>query len=546
MTSQKHYSIPGFPILTEARIGRLPNSESVGTALMELYQHSKNYWGHGQVYSYSAPGLTWSDQSEDAPSGSPIVVPDYYWDRPGDSRWPIILCSPRKDDSAHMARRLGGVFAPWRSVPYFDEALGTVTVPARITWEADYDTITGIQTLWQSGSTEPDDWYTSDRTHMGIDVQTTSTPEFHQLYNFNGPDLAFDSSMSEDLVLWYEPGNFAVLSKSTAVHRTGRTQSLQIKKSTTNLPYAIAPAVYCSGDLRNGSEYRVKVYARGDGTAAPLLKDGNGDTLVTGTSSTDWQFMDSGWFVNTGNHIRLASSSTSTDDSVYFSDLKVVERGRFGYNPHPSGQFTVGFLRTERMRVAALSVWTMPDLNLYDEEAVILPDHVRAGEPIRGYSATGRPSLGDLQYRRGYGGLAESAANNNDLERNTRRCLLQSGHPIGIRTVADAYVNLRGGENSYFKVKPRNLKNLSASTGIKAHPAFYATGEGAVRFTSIETSDTWEMGVDGEALYTDVDQEFLIAAGGDRIQIDFQAAVDSEMTLNTFSLWEGSYDDTDA
>jgi len=535
---QGNYSSSGVPRTSEARIGKMPSSARVGTAANALHQYARNYWGQGQIYSYLGPGISHADTSMTSASGASVLVPDYDWDRLPEQRFPVLLSNAPKVDTAHPARRLGGILQPWRAVPYFDEAYGRVTTPSRITWEADCGDLTGEQTLWEAYTNFPENWWNPEQLFNGIGVAAGAEPQTFTLFNFNGPNLAIDGDMQEDNLFWYTPGNNAVLSKNDTVFRPGHTLSLKIAYGTTSLPFAYAPTVGSNARLRQGAEYRVKVWCRGP--TVPSLRDGGGTLLATGTSSEDWQFLDSGWFVNGGNHIMLCSAATGGPNAVYFSDLDIRERGRFGYNPDADGGFSVGFIRADRCRVAGLNIWTMPDTRLYDDEARILSEHVRAGEPIRGYETSGRPSIGTLEHLRSYGGELSIDGYHDDLERTTRRCLLQSGHPIGISTESATYENLRGYE-SFFKVWPRNLQNLDAATGVKAHPAFYASGEGSILLTSTTGADTWEIEVDGEGLYSDIDQSFLVAAGGDQVKIEVKAATGSRMTVHTYSIWEGPY-----
>lgn len=111
----------------------------------------------------------------------------------------------------------------------------------------------------------------------------------------------------------------SVLSKSTTNPHTG-TQCLNIAYDGAN-----ASGFAYQGVLVVGNVYRIRGYARGDGTAIPKVYD-TGTLLWTGTSSSTWQYFDI-VRVAAGAQIHLRCENLNTGLSVGFDDITITAGG---------------------------------------------------------------------------------------------------------------------------------------------------------------------------------------------------------------------------
>ena len=270
------------------------------------------------------------------------------------------------------------------------------------------------------------------------------------------------------------------------------------------------------------------------------------ETLATGTSSTTWQSFHAS-FTADANVIKFEATTSTSSQFCNFDQVFLREKGKFMYQPDGDGEFSVGFLKYDRMRIAALSIFTAPDRPaLTEEQAIVTQNDVAPGRAIRGYTGSGQGSIGDLQYLAGQGG---SDYDIDDVERVTRRCLLQSGHPRGLSTQeSSSYENIRGGNNSYFRVVPRNLTGKT-SGNVSTIPCLYGYCQGAsissayVKYTALTSGDTWtyEITSDAPALWGDM-TTLDVAATGDFLKIEVKAPPNGTIVLRSYSLWEDSYD----
>lgn len=520
-----------WPINRSAATIGYPAKSFDAHELRSNFNYLADFIGHGQIYTFSGPG-----PGSDNNFGN--TYPDYDWrDKYGlYQTFPVILAGAPKRDASNPSRRLSGVLLPWRTVPgYYQDYCNR---PAIIDWKHLDSGVTCYRNLYRGNAMSPDRWDEIDQ--YSTLVQREPIP----LRDNTGPNIVIDTDMGYPVLdYFWTAGNDASITKDTTYKVTG-DQSLKVRCTGTTNPYAEGPYLNGELDLVAGRDYTISSYVRGDGFATPIIVCG-GFTIASGAATAQWQLIQADFTASYGSVLLMGSTST-TDRAVWFDGVKIMERGRFQYTPDDEGLFTVGFLRTDRIRVAALSVWTAPDLELTDDQAIVQESDLMPGRAIRGYTGTGQPSLGDLEYGLGQGGTSYDI---DDVERNTRRVLLQSGHPTGIGTyLTGSYYNIRGGQASYFKITPRNLKGETSGT-ISTIPCLYGECHGAsmgtpakVKYTALTSGDTWELFItsDTPALWYDT-ARLEVASIGDKIKIELQAPEDGWIKIGAYSLWEDTY-----
>jgi hypothetical protein len=104
---------------------------------------------------------------------------------------------------------------------------------------------------------------------------------------FPWPSQLVDADMENSGVSDWGAGNSAILTKEASTRaRDSGTQVLRVTKGALNNPYAFQ-------DLTTGNIYKIRGWARGDGSKNPWLLGNSGATVLwTGTSSTEWQYFD--------------------------------------------------------------------------------------------------------------------------------------------------------------------------------------------------------------------------------------------------------------
>lgn len=525
-----HTSKPPWANRLIARIGTAPNSYHA-KVLRELASYNRDYWGHGQVYTFTGPGHD---------TGISMMNPDHdhYQEYGEHVEFPVILHSSPKTDTTNAHRQLCGVLMPWYMVPhwYLDHYPQDYV---KVSWRHLYDSVTVNRQLYRGATTYPNNWATQNNPRRIV------YPHFIRLHNYKTPNMFIDWDCRTSGVtnLW-DDGNSATLTKDSTKSHSG-PKSLKIARTGVNNPYASGPMIFNDAQIVAGADYFMSVHCAGDGNAYPQIKCG-GDTLGTGTSSTSWQQITS-TFTAGGTTLDFYAVTSTGTEYCNFDSFYLHELGKFRYEPDSSGEFTVGFIRVERMRVAALSIFTAPDQPLTDAQAIVTAEDVAPGRAIRGYTGTGQGSIGDLEYLAGKGGAAYDV---DDVERDTRRCLFQSGHPQGISTIeSSSYVNIRGGFDSYFKVTPRNLTG-KASGNVSTIPACYGYCQGAgvanqayVKYTALTSGDTWtyEITSDTAAIWGDM-TTLDVNATGDYVKVEYKAPPNGYIVMRSYSIWEDSYD----
>jgi len=516
-----------------AKITGLPESIDAQN-LLDTCNYLSDFCGHYQVYTYSGPG-----PGTDGSLGG--IVPDYdFYDDFGLYQdFPIILHSSPKRDIANPYRRLTGVLIPWRVVPgYYKDYCNK---PSRVLWNHLDKGVSADREIYRGKTFYPQNWMDVDQWSL-----LRNPPVMILRDCVASPDggICIDGHMEYPITdgFWIS-GNSASISKDTSTYHSG-TQSLKVMHNGTDLPYAQGIFLNETQQIKTGCDYTVSIWVKSDGASLSRIICGS-DVIVTGSASTAWQELTAD-FTAGGSDLKLQAVTSTITNHCWFDDLIISEKGRFQYTPDVDGLFTVGHLRIDRMRVAALSVFHAPDLTLSDDQPFGRVEDFAKARAIRGYTGTGQPSLGDLEYGIGQGGTSYDV---DDVERCTRRCLLQSGHPTGISTyLTGSYYNIRGGNDSYFKITPRNLKGETSGT-ISTIPCLYGECHGAsmgtpakIKYTALTSGDTWELYItsDTAALWYDT-ARLEVRSTGDKVKIEVQAPEDGWIRVKTYSLWEDSY-----
>jgi hypothetical protein len=508
----------------------MPPWTSIAQQIRDMSAFLRQHLGEGQVYTYSGPGRS-------LPSYD--MSPDYdYTEKFGEPvKFAVILHSPPKADGSFLDRQLTGAILPWKVVPK-NNSFGFCELPATVKWRHLSDGVTVDRTIFRSAAEWPGNWSDVNGSLPSAKIGVI------QLGGYQTGNLFEDGQMEYGVGLWkfWKAGDASAVLKDT-VNFHGGIRSLPV---TADKGWISGPWILGTEKVMEiGADYAIQGWYRGDGTCYPTVVCG-AVTLATGTTSTDWQAFFAS-FVATDDVIKFTCNGGAGEDQVNFDDVSMLEHGKMAYTPDAGGDFTVGFLTVDRMRVAALSLWTTPDNpTLTDAEAIVTKGQLNEGKAIRGYTGTGVPSIGDLEHAMGTGELDAD-----DVERATRRCLLQSGHPRGlVTTESGAYYNIRGGQESSFLVWPRNLLGKPTGSNVSTVPCLYGYCGGAaegneayVKMTALTSGDSWEYEInsDTEALWTDANR-LDIDAAGDSVKIEVKAPPDGYIVIRSYSLWEDSYD----
>ena len=538
----------------QCQTGRLAHAE-IGQELQRCWEYNTKHRPGAQIIAHSAPDWTWEDATY------PEINP--HWDCEETvgrvPKYPIISMTAPKDDSSVPYRQLGGVVIPHCVVPYFDEAYGHVTYPARITFESEIDGEGPYErTIYETGHMSPGDWFSPEALNIGGGVPSIPfsrrNMEPIELYNHVSQNLAWDGPCEFDHLYYFGVGNSAgCFAKDTTYYNRG-SQSLKVEDVGTQNPYVKYPQIPGTPDgfaLTEGRTYRVSARVRSDGSASAALCDSDSYDIAIGTTSTSWHTIE-GTFVSTGDHIMLRAYTSITGDAVWFDDIQIREVSPFAYDPDSSGEMVVNYLRTYRMRIGAMSIWEMPDCPPTNDELVFGEKAFSPGQAIRGYTSGARPSIGDIEDRTGHGGA--SAMTMEDAERATRRCFFQITHPYGICTNNTSYVNLRGGAigagpDSQFWIKPRNLLGLSSSYEQTQRCAIVVStlnagvgNEWAVKFTAANSGDTVTFGSQYEQDWDFFSSTIDTRITGDYVKIEVKAPSGGYIWIHNACMFEGRWD----
>ena len=236
-----------------------------------------------------------------------------------------------------------------------------------------------------------------------------------------------------------------------------------------------------------------------------------------------------------------AGASKTYGDRIRFDPVQLYDE--FTYDPQ-NGIFQVKRLSIEACQVASVTIWAGPDKSLSDSQIDIKPEDVASGKVIRGYTGTGRPSVGDLFHLQG--SLSDTA---DDIERVTRRCMMQIGTAYGFYAGASLSNHRVYGSDHEFRVRGRvNSDIFNIDTG-QILPAFVITGtEGAqitVTNSTATTNTTWTYtipagGISNPTLIAPTDGTGTIdlIVGDNLCYIEVDTGAGDEIVIYTSSLWE--------
>lgn len=535
--AKKHYTTPLDLALSAANNGRVPSFQAVGNPLVQQWNYLRNYLQGQQIFTYSGPGLTMKEDDEVRPH----MNPGARWEPNTDPCYEVILHAPPKADTSNPLRQLYGVILPWHIVPHHCRMVDMVTVPAQVTWEADRGASTDEQTIWIS-TAHSSNW---QRSRAYYDLPTDGSNLIH-LYNYTRRNVIYDEDMNMDHTLcWAESYRGAVEKVTSSPTPYSGTYCLKVNNDSADAhAQTIIPGAVLAGPTRDGAQYRLKARVHGDGYCVPRLYS-NATLIASGAATASWQTID--WTDFEADDTRLTLlSDYSAGGSGYcaFDNIQMEEKGTFKYEPDSSGEFTVGKIRTSRIRVAAMGIWQCPDHVLETAQAELIHQYFQPGKAIRAYDATGDLSLGKMIRRMG-----DDDLDDDDVERMTRRCVLGFGHPTGIGTTETSYVNIRNDADSWFIIETRNLLNRSGASSARVMPAVVAYADGAsggnpayVKITSYNSgsADTWTYEItDSGGLYGGVSAGYLeVTAGIDKVKIEIEAPTSGAVWLKTATLWE--------
>lgn len=522
-----HRSNPAvFPSGTNRYIGASP---WFGGQHYEAWKYAMHWvCQQGQLLTFTGPG--------------PYAIPgatDHMYDNPdydhdGVSPWlGVIMHAAPKADTSNPRRKLGGLLVPWRYAVEKDSGDSYITGIPRVTWTENSVT----RTLWQMPK--------SSANYESISAARRDLEEI-ALYT-RWVDISHgDNNCERDDTDYWDSG---AASGTCTLSKAGSAGVQYLRVAETDIssvnPYAQWPADGTLPAMHDGSEYRLRAEVRGDGNGTPRFEGSGGTVIWTGTDSSDWQEVNEKFTLD-GDYIRLTCVSGPGEnvDHVDCQYMFLSENGRFDYTPDSGGGFEWGKIAYERMMVAGLGIFTLPDFKLTDDQLQLANDELRKGRAIRGYSGTGRESWGNLMYLLGDG----QSDDTDDLERSSRKCVFQVGHPCGVAVNATSYENIRAGENSWFMVEPSALWGGDASDCVECKPAVIAKtqngGSCDIKFTSSVGSDT------STATITDTDWTLIEPSDFDGtltmyknkelFKLELEAASNDAIAVKTISLWKDS------
>lgn len=213
-------------------------------------------------------------------------------------------------------------------------------------------------------------------------------------------------------------------------------------------------------------------------------------------------------------------------------------KGPRDYGVEGSG-YTYHRLSYSKLMVGGLALWTMPDTELAmdsDLWSLFSGSEFGVGKQVRGSETV----------RRGIGKLFDAIQ---ELKYRTSRCLLQSGHPLGVSTGSETYVDIRtgrpsaSGDASTFRMVP---KALFRGATLPCTPAVVAWSPGAtvenpsyVEFYSAVAGDTCEIAITSgtEAIYS-VPAGLQVAREDERLIIEAKAFSGGAVAIRSYALWE--------
>jgi hypothetical protein len=216
----------------------------------------------------------------------------------------------------------------------------------------------------------------------------------------------------------------------------------------------------------------------------------------------------------------------------------------------PSGGAYVASRIDHTVQLAALSAFESPQWDLTDDQWVAALEDLQAGAVARGYTGTGRASIGDIIHMIGSSlwNSPGDATQPDTVDAATQRCLFQTGHPVGRYTAHGTYSPVFG-SLAEILIEPRNLYLYEEADDqdVAVYPAVVVSGTGRIQLSTTTETDTYTAYYSHASATAALIQPAsftgsLAAQLGKRnkVTIEAKAENDGELVVHTVSLWEGS------
>jgi hypothetical protein len=126
-----------------------------------------------------------------------------------------------------------------------------------------------------------------------------------------------DGDMEVPGIAWWTAGNSATLTKEIGTPHGG-SQVIRVARNGVNDPF------FRQLTLIIGKTYRIRGYARSDGSASPRVSAASGAAIWNGTTSTDWQYFDFSYLSPSTSVLFLSVTSTGTQYTEW-DDILIEE-----------------------------------------------------------------------------------------------------------------------------------------------------------------------------------------------------------------------------
>ena len=291
-----------------------------------------------------------------------------------------------------------------------------------------------------------------------------------------------------------------------------------------------------------------------NGVIVPWATDPNWDGGYANDVSVEWAVSGGGYSDIWKRNFRTSETAPDYNDRV--EKLKGIQlpggayQPDFTWTPAIDGDWVTYQLKTTGIQVAALGIWDAPDQTVADDQLWLRRKDFAPGQIIRGFNA-------DADTYRSLGHAVRAIGDDNltddSLANMTGRCLLNTGHPVGIWSDSGAGLNIGGTDCSY-KVWPQRIEGLSSGQ-VKAFPCVVVTTTGAtainpatVVLKSTGAADDWTLSITsdagagktfthdaGDQAYLDIDYDY------DFIEVWIRSPSAGEIVLHSFALWSDYY-----
>lgn len=294
----------------------------------------------------------------------------------------------------------------------------------------------------------------------------------------------------------------------------------------------------------------MRAEAQADGTARPMLllvdrwqDDATNDPIVRwypnyapGVPGASYGIWDNGI---------CAASNPGYTGRIYLDTAQAFDADDFLVTS-TDGSYKVGLVEIENTQLAAASLYLAPKQTIDEDQQLVAEKDVAIGQVIRGYTGTGRRSVGDIVHYTG-GGKGDY----DTAEWATRKCFGQIMIPRGYWTDSTSYQQFWG-DQFFWYINPRALSDFLQG-GIDTtviEPTIVVSGdEGSeVRVTNTNSGNTWTYtipagGIANPTLITDSSGTYSGAleytSSSDIYKFEVKGpTAGGEMILWTASLWE--------